>query len=454
MNRFLHQHLLLPAFETGFKRRATLRYWRDLERTQWLTRDAVEDLQFQALRRLIAHAYQRCPYYRTSWDAIGLHPRRLGTPSDLTRWPIIERETVRTSRVAMRADNPPLKLISKATGGSSGVPLQFDLDPDSHDRRAAAWHRGYGWASASPGTKQLHLWGAPAGTRPLRARVKDHLYHALYRRRFVSCIDADGNLAVRFAREVNRYRPEAIVAYTNPLFEVARQIDESGIQLTFRPASILVGAEKLHAFQRETIERVFGAPVFETYGSREFMLIGSECEQHAGLHVTAEHLFVEVLDDNGLPTSSGQEGNVVITDLYNYGMPFIRYANGDRAIAGFGLCACGRGLPVLKKVVGRRLDMLVATGGRVLPGEFFPHLVKDFPAVRRFQVVQEETDRVRFALVADGMAAVDRQRLEYLVREALGPGVRVDFEPLSNIPLTAAGKLRVVVNHVPHRRAG
>src|SRR2546423_8189267 len=95
------------------------------------------------------------------------------------------------------------------------------------------------------------------------------------------------------------------------------------------PKSILVGAEKLHPFQRELIERVFGAPVFETYGSREFMLIGAECDRHDGLHLTAEQLLVEVLEDDGSPTPQGEEGNVVVTDLYNYGMPFIRYATGD-----------------------------------------------------------------------------------------------------------------------------
>ncbi len=452
MTRFIHRHILLPAFETGLKRRKTLRYWHDLEKSQWLSRPAIEELQFQALRRLLAHAFDHCPYYRSAWDHLGLRPSDLHAPADFAHWPVIDRDTIREHRAAMRAANPSMRLISKATGGSSGVPLQFDLDVDSHDRRNAAWHRGYGWAAAAPGTCQLHLWGAPLGPRPMRTNIKDRLYHGLYRRRMVSCLDASGDLAERFAAEVQRTRPDAIVAYTNPLYEVARRIEESGTTITFQPKSIILGAEKLHPFQRDQIERVFRAPVFETYGSREFMLIGSECDRHSGLHLTSEHLLVEVLDDDGCPTPEGMEGNVVITDLYNHGMPFVRYANGDRAIAGFTTCDCGRGLPVLKQVVGRRLDMLTGTGGRAVPGELFPHLVKDFPAIRRFQVVQEQPDRVRFAMVADGMLEHDRAKLEFLVRVAFGPGVRVDFEPIDQIPLTAAGKLRVVVNHVPYKR--
>jgi phenylacetate-CoA ligase len=184
------------------------------------------------------------------------------------------------------------------------------------------------------------------------------------------------------------------------------------------------------------------------------MLIGSECERHDGLHLTAEQLLVEILDDEGHPTPDGEEGNVVVTDLHNYGMPFIRYANGDRAIAGFGDCACGRGLPMLRKVIGRRLDVLQASSGRLIPGEFFPHLVKDFPAVRRFQVIQEEPCRVRFLLTAEAFAARDRAEFERQVRAAMGPDVQVDFEPVEQVPLTAAGKLQVVINRIPQRKAG
>jgi phenylacetate-CoA ligase len=448
MSRFLHRHILLPAFETGWKRRKTFRHWADLDRTQWLSRSELEGIQFKALNGLIAHAFESCPYYREAWSALGLHPRQLKSPEDITRWPRIDRDTILLNRSAMRAARPPMPLIVKTTGGSTGLPLQFDLDHGSNDRRTAAAHRAYAWAGAAPGAKQLYLWGAPLGARSFRARIKDTLYHRMHRRRIVSCFDMDESLPSRFLSALASVSPDVVVAYTTPLDEVARRLEETRIAPPFRPKSIVLGAEKVHPFQRERIERVFQAPVFETYGSREFMLIGAECPRHRGLHVTAEQLLVEVLDDDGRPTPDGHEGNVVITDLYNYGMPFIRYSNGDRAVAGWDACDCGRGLPLLRKVVGRRLDMLHLPGGRSVPGELFVYLVKDFPAVRRYQVIQEEPSRIRFALIDGGLSLPDRARLERLVRDAVGPEVRVDFHPVEQIPLTAAGKLRVVVNLV------
>jgi phenylacetate-CoA ligase len=454
MIRVLHRHIILPAYETGLKRRMTFAYWQGLERTQWLGRAALEELQFESLRRLIRHAFEHCTYYRDAWRSRDLNIEQLHSREDFLRWPIITRDVVREHRMAMRADVAGLKLISKSTGGSSGVPLQFDLDWDSNDRRTAAWHRGYSWAGAAPGTKQFYLWGVDLREQSRQQRLKDALYNRLYRKRVHSSFGLTEESMPLLAKELARYRPDVIVAYAKPLYEAARSFSERNIR-PFSPKSIVVGAEKLYAFEREMMEKVFRAPVFETYGSREFMLIGAECERHDGLHLTTEHLLVEVLDEDGNPTPAGEEGDVVITDLFNCGMPFIRYQTGDRAIAGFETCPCGRGLPLLKKVVGRRLDILRTPDGRLIAGEFFPHLMKDYPAVRRFQVVQESRDFVRVRMVVDATwNDQTHSRLIQIIRQQFGAFVRVQLELVDQIPQTATGKLQVVINSFQYRLAG
>ena len=446
MIRQLHRYCLLPAFESVVKRRPTLRYWTQLEQSQWESTDRLQALQLDKLRRLLEHAVTHCPYYCSQWLTHGLQPAMLSDLSDFRSWPLIDRDTIRANRQSMRSTCHGTRLIHKATGGSSGVPLQFDLDTGSYDRRMAMWHRGYGWAGAGPGTKQLYLWGVPLNKLTRKQAWKDSLYNWLYRRSVVSSFGFRDELAGTIARQLARCKPDAIVAYTSPLYFLARALKEQGIA-PYSPRSIVVGAEKLHRFQRELIEEVFGCPLFETYGSREFMLIGAECELHAGLHLSMEHLLVEITDDEGNPVPDGAEGNVVITDLHNYGMPFIRYVTGDRAIAGFTKCSCGRGLPMLRQVVGRQLDVLSTPDGRRLPGEYFPHLLKDYPGVRRFQVIQEAPDLVRLLLVVgDGWSTSGGAELLQVIRGALGPAVQLHTDFVDEIPLTLSGKLQVVVN--------
>ena len=443
----LYRHLLLPLFDGVVKGRRTMAHWRDAERSQWWSREQLEELQLHSLRSLIQHAQQTCPHYSEEWSARGLDAARLQSLNDFAAWPLLTRDVVRRHRLKLRT-TAAVKRMTKATGGSSGEPLQFDLDSGSNDRRVAMTHRGYGWAGAAPGTKQLFIWGTPVGKVPRWKRIKMDLHHRFDRHLILSCFEFTPDRMRQHFEHMNRYRAEVIVAYTNPLYEFARFLKQEGLTPA-KPKSIVVGAEKLHAFQRELIEEVFGAPIFETYGSREFMLIGAECDRHTGLHLSMENLLVEILNDDGSPTPHGQEGNVVITDLFNYGMPFVRYVNGDRAVAGFELCPCGRGLPLLKKVVGRQLDTLDTPDGRKIPGEFFPHLIKEFPAVRRFQVVQEKLELITVKLVVDGgLTLTEREHMLTEMRKCTGTQVDIRLQMVDDIPLTNAGKLKVVVHAV------
>lgn len=444
---------LIRAYEGGWHRRPVFRYWRELEASQWWPLERLEALRFERLRALLLHAQRTAPWYGESWRVGGLDARELRSMDDFARWPVIDRDTIRAHREAMRSTAPGIRLIQKATGGSSGVPLQFDLDHDSNERRMAAWHRGYGWAGAAPGTRQWYLWGVPPAATVDWKKRKGRLYDRLYRRTTMSCFDLADARAEAFAASLAATRPDAIVAYTGALATLAALFEERGI-VPVAPGSVVVGAERLHPHQRTLIERVFRAPVFETYGSREFMLIAGECEAHAGLHLTWEHHLVELLDDEGRPVAPGEEGNVVVTDLTNLGMPFIRYANGDRAVALPGACACGRTLPRLARIAGRRLDVLRTPDGRSLPGEFFPHILKERCAVRRFQVIQEVPEAVQVRLVAPGWSAEDDAWLRREVAATAGAGLRLDITLVDDIPLTAAGKLQVVINRLAPSGAG
>lgn len=448
MLTYAYRYLIIPGFESLLKRRKTFRFWRELEDSQWWSRAQLEDVQFQRMRGLIDYCFAHSTYYRDLWMAHGLTPRQLQSLEDFRRWPVTPRQAMHDQRDRIRSDATGLKVVAKATGGSSGAPLRFVIDHEANDRRTAAALRGYGWAGATPGTRQTHLWGITLGSTSRLRRWKEWLYaRYLYRRDVLNVFELSDTAIPRFLARIHRFQPDVLVAYANPLYMFAREIEQRGLR-AYHPKALIVGSERLHDFQRELIERVFGAPVFDTYGSREFTLIGAECERHTGLHVTMENLLVEIVDETGRLTPPGEEGDIVITDLFNVAMPFVRYAIGDRACAGFGSCPCGRGLPLMHEVSGRQMDILVTTDGRRLPGAFFPHLLKDYPAIRQFQVVQRGSDLVELNLVVDNRWRPDvRESVRRQVQQAVGNATRLLICEVDRIPLTAAGKMRVVMGH-------
>ncbi|TBR36179.1 MULTISPECIES: phenylacetate--CoA ligase family protein [Dyella] len=440
------QRVLYPAYERGLRGRHTLDWLASYERDQWLSPEQIAALQWQRLQRLLQHAWREVPFYRQRWQAAGITPDDIRSMDDFARLPVLTKADIREHFDDLKARSERAGMLYKATGGSTGEPVRFGYTRESNDRRTAVMWRGYAWAGSRMGRRTLYLWGGAVGTPTRAHQWKDRLFNAAFARRVLNSFHmTDDNLG-EYADAIEQYRPEVIVAYVGPLVRLAQWLLDQKRVLRHKPQSIVCGAEALHEFQRDIVQRAFGCHAFNTYGCREVMLIASECEHRHGLHINADHLVVELLDDQGRHASSG---NVVLTDLYNDGMPLIRYVNGDMATMASHACACGRGLPLLAHVDGRVLDAIRTPDGRYLPGEFFPHLLKEVPGVQRFQLVQRRLDRLDLSIVPG--SAFNADSLAFIRAEAgkvLGQEVELQCHMVDDIPLTPSGKLRVTVSEL------
>lgn len=441
------RHLLFPAYESVLRRRHTLRYMAEYERNQWLAPEQLAELQWRRLKDLIAHCYHEVPYYRRQWDGMGVTPGDIRSLEDYARLPLLTKTEIREHFDELVAESWRDRLLTKRTGGSTGEPLHFGYTRESYERRIAVMWRGYGWAGARMGRRTLYLWGGAVGEPARMQRVKDALYGAAFARRTLNSFGmTEANMA-EYADAIDRYRPDVIVSYVGPLVRLAEWLLAHD-RKPHRPHAILGAAESLHEFQRRILEQAFDAPAYNTYGCREFMLIASECEKREGLHVNADHLVVELVPMAPNASADGP-GRVVVTDLFNYGMPFLRYANGDMATASSGPCTCGRGLPMLARVEGRVLDAIRTPDGHVLPGEFFPHMLKDVPGLVRFQLVQKTLEKLDLAMVTG--PEFDEEGMRYIrqeVAKVLGDSVELHCRRVDDIPLTPSGKLRVTVSEL------
>jgi phenylacetate-CoA ligase len=451
------RHVLYPIYESGLRRRRTLAYLNEYRHNQWLAPEQIAALQWERLQRLLEHCEREVPFYRRRWRELGITSADIRNLDDYAQLPVLTKADIRAHADELKADSWRGRLQYKATGGSTGEPLRFGFTRESNDRRTAVMWRGYEWAGSRMGRRTLFLWGGAVG-EPTRAhQFKDRLYNAAFARRVLNSFSMTEANMSRFADAIDAYRPDVIVAYVGPLVRLAQWLIATGRRI-HRPQTIIGAAEALHEFQRQIIEQAFGCPAYNTYGCREFMLIAAECEQRNGLHVNADHLLVE-LRKPGFPASSPAAdlheagtctGEVVITDLFNYGMPFVRYVNGDVATAISSTCGCGRGLPLLGRVDGRVLDAIRTPAGHILPGEFFPHMLKDVAGLERFQVLQRRLDQLDLVMVRG--PSFDESSLAYIRREVakvVGDSIELRCEFVDDIPLTPSGKLRVTVSLLP-----
>lgn len=435
-----------PLFriQERLKGHETMRRWRELERSQWWESPALAAFQAEELRRFLTLIERRVPYYRDLFARHGFHPESVREARDLALLPILTKSDIRANRNALVAEGAR-RLEKNQTGGSTGEPLQFFVGPARVSSDVASRCRAMGWWGLRVGDPEIVLWGSPIEvTRQDRVRaVRD----AMFRSRLLSAEKMTPAAMDRYLDTIQRMRPVQIFSHGSALGELARHAEERHRDLTGAGIRVaFLTSEQLYEHQRERIERVFGCRVANGYGARDAGFVAHECPD-GGMHLTAEDIIVEIVDDRGVPLPTGQAGSIVVTHLRSEDFPFVRYQTGDVATLHDAPCPCGRGLPLIREIHGRADDLLLGLDGSRVPGQAVVLHLRSLPNVKAFRVVQEEADRVRIVLVKteEFPAGIEAQVVRGF-QSHLGAAMRVEFESVSEIPLEASGKYRTVVN--------
>jgi phenylacetate-CoA ligase len=409
-----------------------------LEHSQWWPAEKLRNMQFIQLDAVLRHAWNAVPFYQARLAATGYDPQRPNVVEVFKRLPLLTRSDIQQAGTALHATHMPQghgKLQSGETSGSTGRPITFVLSEletfywYAYTLRDHLWHqRDF---SAKLGAIRYALkneMGAQWG--PATNLIFDTGPCAVLR------IDTPLSEQIEW---LCREQPQYLISYASNIDALARAFIERNLQLPSL-CEVRSVSETVRPELRQRVQEAWGAKLTDMYTAKETGYLALQCPQHDHYHVQAENVLLEIIDDNGAPCAPGVTGRVVVTALQKFAMPLIRYEIGDYAVAG-AVCDCGRGLPVIKKILGRQRNMLRLPNG----DQRWPlcDLVKqaDVPGIRQYQYVQHSLDAIEVRLaVSSEFSAHLEPRLTEIIHQRLGHPFQLNYTYYEEIARTKSGK--------------
>jgi len=448
MNRFFSRNIIYSLHQL-ISGRCILPKLAQLERSQWWPSTQLADWQQARLAELLCHAYDTVPYYHRVFDAAGITPANIRAVDDLLQLPLLTKSVIQEHQAELiSTEYSPAQRIANYTGGSTGIPMHFYQDRRQRDWGSANKLRCNLWAGWDFGKYTLRLWGHPHDLKATQT-AKGKLRSFLLREYTFDAFGFSADDMADLVAYIRRKRPDTIVAYASVLSHFAAYVEERQIENLPVPDGIITSTDMLFPHQRALIERVFRAKVFNRYGCREVSTIAAECDEHRGMHINADRLIVEFVDENGEYVPTGKPGRVVITDLFNYAMPFIRYDIEDIAVLGEERCSCGRGLPLMKELVGRYADVLTTPEGQFVSASALTTILPRIPTIHECQLVQQAVDRLQVNVVRSPHYDVSSEAAFRLhLARFFGPCMHITFNYMDEIPKLASGKARFSVSEL------
>lgn len=423
-----------------------LKHLRYLEKSQFRSIDAVREEQWRRLKRLLEHAYENTEYYFEKMKGYGIAPDDITSWDDLHKLPLLTKDDIRANKYRMVAQNIPKdKLIPKKTSGSTGVSLEFYWDEDSSQWKRGCAIRHDRWTGWDIGEKVGAVWGNPEYKKSWRGYVRNFL---LERYTYLDTLKMTPEDIMKFYHQLKRKKPTLLFGHAHSLYLFAKFLEKNGCA-DIRPKGIISTAMVLHDYERKTAEQVFGCKITNRYGCEEVSLIACECSEHNGLHINMDTLVVEFIRD-GKPVNAGEPGAIIVTDLTNYGMPFIRYKVGDVGIPSDRICSCGCTYPLMESLEGRIADYVVTPDGDYISGiSLTENFAMYLPTVKQLQIVQERVDYLVFRVVK-GETFTDQHLndIDQLVKARFGESITYSLEFVDSIQQERSGKYRFCISKI------
>jgi phenylacetate-CoA ligase len=371
---------------------------------RFLPRKRRKDVD-DCVRHIVTHAFKNVPFYRRVYQNAGVNPASIRGTADLPRLPIIQRVDLMSGGPAeyLRGDIAPERLTVRHTTGTTGTPVAIYMN-----KMEEAFRR----LTLMDCFRRNNGLTLPMTIVDVGCERKDHATKVIKRMgpvtivRLFRTLPSDEKIKILMS-----VRPTIIGGRPSAFWELANALREQTIEPP-APRLIVSGAELLFPHVRNLLEDVFRCRVADNYNCEEAGNLAWQCPAHPDrMHPNTATVWIEAVDPGGRPVAAGEEGRLIITNLYNYSSPFIRYEMGDRGtLLEPEDCSCGFKGPVMRLTEGRTENFIILPDGREISPRLMYEVVNSaFPhekpgwsmidAILVFQIIQEKTDLIVLKIV-------------------------------------------------------
>lgn len=420
--------------------------YRMLQKSQYFTLEQQHELEDKAIEKMVKFVMTKIPIYQKKYHTNGFELGDMHQDGWFEKLPIITKTDIREYYKDFINLERKKDIGVSSTGGTTGVPMEFGLDM-TIPFEAYLWRMMDWW--------EIHPWDSGAyAWRMRRTSWKSRFFNSLlwWPKRKI-CLDSSSMSEadiVSFIKEVNRIHPPIVQGYVGALTEIAKIMLQKNLSVV-PPKVVWATAAPLSAVQKNLLENVFHAPVYNQYGCCEVPAIAAECKERNGLHVNIEKVKMEFVEENsGHPVPMEHWGRTLLTKLDDFAFPLIRYEVGDRGRWLTRKCSCGITLPLIDNVKGRESDTLHLPSGRLLSGEYLTTIFDHAPyLVHAFRVVQKSNQEIWLEVEpASGQDVYEKiERVRQKLSEKMQGEVPVVLKYVDKLP-HERGKLRFVISEI------
>jgi phenylacetate-CoA ligase len=390
------------------------------------------------------------PFYHELFRDAGVSPTDVTGLDDLSKLPVVKKEELRAENPSrlVSSDFELSRLKIQRTSGSTGKPFQVYLN-----RSEDAWRKAiYMRANISCGQKMRDRWVAITAPHHFSDTSKMQRTLGIYAQKCISVFDS----LEEQLKLVNNFQPDVLDGYSGSLLLLAKEVQRLKIE-TIRPRIVFGTAELIDNPSVHFIEDAFGAPFYDQFGCSEVDRTAWQCPEKTGYHMDIDSVITQFVDPEGQEVSVGERGDIIYTSLFNYSMPLIRYEVGDVGILSDEECPCGRTLPLMKVVEGRKDSILKLPNGQLLSPRTFTVALWEFDfydQIDQFRVVQKEKSLFRIYVKRKKSPMADAtfgSKLIFHIEKTLNlkqNEAKFDVEFVEEIPQSKTGKHQAVFSEL------